>query len=404
MEALDLRVEYYDEIMVKLQKAKARFEDKNPPEFRAMVDALKVILEMQDDDERTNALYDMAIEASFKVEWLTKKRRRRKHEAGWERMLERAKVKRPRTMFPLAAAAEATAPTAEAGSAARVPEPFLVASRIAALRQQQLEQAQLAQATWAPSATGTPAGLEHPLHCAPSPSDPNPSQASLLQQQMGRQQPPQATSVQAAGYMWAGLEAPLHEHQPPLEPNSTQPAAELFSTQAGSLDNQQMDGCQTGLAQQLTGQLQAPQAIAAPSAGASSAGLEAPRHSLQSPIEANPTQLRAGEFQTVSAGHSTSQQMLAPQANLAAQLPNANLMSQPRGSSPECAVWRSLIQHRVTVTSSGSPAFSFTNSHDATSNSTRNTCRTSSSFERSRRGKPDGGSRAACSTNSFGFR
>ena len=42
MKLQDLRVEYYDEVTLKLQKAKARYEDKNPPEFRAMVGAFHV--------------------------------------------------------------------------------------------------------------------------------------------------------------------------------------------------------------------------------------------------------------------------------------------------------------------------------------------------------------------------
>ena len=42
MKLQDLRVDYYDEVTLKLQKAKARYEDKNPPEFRAMVGAFHV--------------------------------------------------------------------------------------------------------------------------------------------------------------------------------------------------------------------------------------------------------------------------------------------------------------------------------------------------------------------------
>ena len=69
------------------------------------METLKATLEISDDDLRSNTLYDLALDASFKIEWLTKpKKDPKKVKKGGERMMERAQVKRPRKHSPVAAA------------------------------------------------------------------------------------------------------------------------------------------------------------------------------------------------------------------------------------------------------------------------------------------------------------
>jgi hypothetical protein len=73
----DLRVEYYDEVTAALSKASCRFKDKNPPEFRAMIDALTCLLSDTSLGlgERWDRLMVMGCEHGFLPQWLQDKKK-----------------------------------------------------------------------------------------------------------------------------------------------------------------------------------------------------------------------------------------------------------------------------------------------------------------------------------------
>ncbi len=81
----DLRVEYYHEVWEKLKVAKARVEDKNPPEFRALVDNILAVLSLMDDGEKADALLQLGLSLGFKCQWLKKAKKEKK-----KTMVERA--------------------------------------------------------------------------------------------------------------------------------------------------------------------------------------------------------------------------------------------------------------------------------------------------------------------------
>ena len=82
----DLRVDYYDEVFDKLMKAKARVEDKNPPEYRSLVDNLLAILSLMDQEEKSDQLMQLGLSLGFNVAWL-KKAKKQKTDSMVERAI-----------------------------------------------------------------------------------------------------------------------------------------------------------------------------------------------------------------------------------------------------------------------------------------------------------------------------
>ena len=307
----ELRVVYYDEVSDKLQKASNRLHDKNPPAFRFMTEQIKAILDIPNEDERSDALCDLALEHNFHVEWLQKRKGPAQTMKRGERMMERSKFKRPRTSEP---ADQYGAEAAGSNPAGKSPVggtlgPETVASRLGALRElgerPLLPGPELLQhATVAQSAAHMFAGPEAPSHGAQLPSDPNPSspeaaelrtipaaqwelmppdlQGSLAQQQMPplrQQQPPRVDACRPQSAASAASEAPQQEVQPPPFANPAQSqslAAELRIIPPGhdmpwhpAMGIPQTPGFQASVAQQQTGQPQPPQVTLAQSTGSS---------------------------------------------------------------------------------------------------------------------------------------
>ena len=281
MRLQELRVEFYDEVTDKLKVACTRLHDKNPPEFRLMVETIKTILEMPSDDDRSDALCDLAIDKEFNIEWIQKQKNPGpvKRIRGGDRMKERAKIKKTRT----------SAPADQYGA---VLGPETVAAKLGA---RPLPGPELLHATAAQSAARMFAGPEAPSHGAQLPSDPNPSspeaaelptippgvqwelmppdlheQGSLAQRQMP---PPRVDACRPQSAASAASEAPQHEVQPLANPAQSVAAEFCIIPPGHDMPRHpvipKMPGFQASVAQQQTRQPQPPQVTLAQSTGSS---------------------------------------------------------------------------------------------------------------------------------------
>ena len=75
MKLTDLRADFYDDVTKAMEKASVRLKDKNPPEYRALTDAIIALLSdpKETSDTKSDLLLELGLQHGFQISWLRKK-------------------------------------------------------------------------------------------------------------------------------------------------------------------------------------------------------------------------------------------------------------------------------------------------------------------------------------------
>lgn len=83
----ELQVKFYEEVFEKLTIASRRLEDKNPPEYRALMTNLQEVLTLI-SDEKSDMIMQMGLELGFRTDWVQKKKVEKNKKKTADRMAE----------------------------------------------------------------------------------------------------------------------------------------------------------------------------------------------------------------------------------------------------------------------------------------------------------------------------